>query len=210
MDRRQGMVRCGDAEAGRRVRMTGAANRNGMAARKAALRDELESVRARTLELLERVPDDFLKVRVHDFYSPIGWHFGHIGMTEEHWVICRALGGRPNDERLSFLYANLPDNPKDNRVHLPSRDEIRSYLAATRSAVLDALESTDIAHANPLIADGYAWDFALQHECQHQETIAEMLQLIHQQIDRLGGGRVTDDGRQNSELGIRNSEEPER
>ena len=32
----------------------------------------------------------------------------------------------------------------------------------------------------PLLANGYAWEFALQHECQHQETIAELLQLLAQ------------------------------
>ncbi|HEV2474626.1 MAG TPA: SUMF1/EgtB/PvdO family nonheme iron enzyme, partial [Chthonomonadales bacterium] len=31
-----------------------------------------------------------------------------------------------------------------------------------------------------LVRDGYAWEFAMQHECQHQETITELLQLIHQ------------------------------
>lgn len=151
------------------------------AARKAAIRRDLEQARAKTLRLLGFVPDDFLKVRVHDFYSPIGWHFGHIGMTEEYWVLTRALGRPCLSEALSFLFANLPDNPKDNRVHLPSRAEIIDYLEQTRCRTLQALEETDLTRPDPLIADGYAWEFAFQHECQHQETIAELLQLIHQQ-----------------------------
>jgi iron(II)-dependent oxidoreductase len=147
--------------------------------RKDELRRAMSEARAKTLRLLDFVPDEFLKVRVHDFYSPVGWHFGHIGMTEEFWVCSEALCQPPRDSDLTFLFANLPDNPKDNRVHLPSRDEIISYLQSTRCDALEWLDRTNLASSNPLIADGYAWDFALQHECQHQETICELLQLIH-------------------------------
>src|ERR1700730_8748190 len=87
--------------------------------RKARLRDALETARRKTLWLLDMVPEEFLKVRVHSFYSPIGWHFGHIGRTEEWWILCKALGKPCIDERLSFLLADRPDNPKDNRVNIP-------------------------------------------------------------------------------------------
>ncbi len=143
----------------------------------------MEEARAETMRLLDFVPDEFLKVRVHDFYSPVGWHFGHIGMTEELWVCGEALKRPPRDPHLSFLFANVPDNPKDNRVHLPSREEIAAYLQATRCTTLEALEETDLDSPHPLIADCYAWEFAVQHECQHQETICELLQLIHMERD---------------------------
>ena len=149
--------------------------------RKELLRERMESTRAQTLALMERVPDDFLKVRVHDFYSPIGWHFGHIGRTEELWACETALGKTALDDRLSLLFVNVPENPKDGRVHLPSRDEIVAYLAETRERALDALDEAEIgADAPPLLRDGYAWEFARLHECQHQETIWELLQLITQ------------------------------
>lgn len=149
--------------------------------RKNALRADMEAARQKTLWLLDQTPDAYLKVRVHDFYSPIGWHFGHIGMTEEAWTLCQALGRPARDAKLSFLFANLPENPKDDRVHLPSRPEIVAYLEATRRSALEALAAIDLNSENPLITDGYAWEFALQHECQHQETISELLQLICQQ-----------------------------
>jgi gamma-glutamyl hercynylcysteine S-oxide synthase len=145
----------------------------------AALKAALDVTRAKTLWLLDHVPDEFLKVRVHSFYSPIGWHFGHIGRTEEYWACQEALGQPCVDDHLSFLFADLPDNPKDNRVHLPSRDQIKEYLALTRERALAALDQADICSANPYQREAYAWAFALQHECQHQETICEMLQLIH-------------------------------
>jgi len=144
-----------------------------------------------------RVQTSFWNKRVHDFYSPIGWHFGHIGMTEEHWTCTRALGRPPQNEELSFLFANIPENPKDNRIHVPVHEEVTAYLAATRSRSLAALDAADLESKDPLLSDGYAWEFALQHECQHQETICELLQLIrkHDLLDEDGlrGSRSTFD-----------------
>jgi iron(II)-dependent oxidoreductase len=145
--------------------------------RKTDLERQLTETRERTLWMLGQVPDDYLRVRVHDFYSPIGWHFGHVGRTEEYWI-CQATGAAPCDENLSFLYADLPDNPKDNRVHIPDRLGVIAYLSQTRDFALRELEKADLNSSNPFLADGYAWEFAIQHECQHQETIAEMMQLI--------------------------------
>jgi formylglycine-generating enzyme required for sulfatase activity len=151
---------------------------NSQQRRKADLCRRLEAARHKTLQLLDRIPDELLKIRVHDFYSPIGWHFGHIAMTEEYWTLGQALGQQPCDAHLTFLFANIPANPKDNRVHLPDRAQIVAYLAQTRARTLRALWETDLDTEAPLLADGYAWDFAHQHECQHQETIAELLQLL--------------------------------
>ncbi len=153
-------------------------------ARKEALQSKMAAARQKTLALLDGVPQDYFQVRVHDFYSPVGWHFGHIGMTEESWVCEQALRRPCRDEKLRFLFTNIPDNPKDNRVHLPSRMETIAYLSATRERTLQALDETDLGTDDPLIADGYAWEFAHQHECQHQETIVEMLQLITQRTER--------------------------
>jgi hypothetical protein len=80
-------------------------------ARKDALRAVTMAAREKTLWLLEQTPERLLKVRVHDFCSPIGWHFGHIGMTDEAWTLCNALRRPSVDSALSFLFANRPENP---------------------------------------------------------------------------------------------------
>jgi iron(II)-dependent oxidoreductase len=158
--------------------------------RKEQIHARLEAVRLTTLRLFEQVPDEFLRTRVHSFYSPIGWHFGHVGRTEEYWV-CQATGQAPCDERLSFLYADLPENPKDNRVNIPDRQGTIEYLQRTRRAALEALEVADLNSSDPLLKDGYAWEFAIQHEYQHQETITEMLCLIHKAREpECSGARV--------------------
>lgn len=128
---------------------------------------------------MEQVPEEFWNQRVHDFYSPIGWHFGHIGRTEEHWACTRATGRAPLSEDLDFLYTDCPENPKDARVRVPNKAETRAYLDSTRAAALEALTRTEFENTDLLVRDGYAWEFALQHECQHQETICEMMALIH-------------------------------
>ncbi|GAB4452097.1 MAG: ergothioneine biosynthesis protein EgtB [Armatimonadaceae bacterium] len=152
-----------------------------MTERKQAIWAQMVETREQTLRLLESVPEAFLKRRVHDFYSPVGWHFGHIGMTEEFWVCHRALGKPCLNDRYTFLFANLPENPKDDRVFLPERSEIIAYLEHTRQLTRQALEETALDGDNPLLCDGYAWEFALQHECQHQETICELLELIRKE-----------------------------
>src|SRR3954464_13543881 len=121
----------------------------GEQARKAQLKEALETARQKTLWLLDKVPNEFLKVRVHNFYSPIGWHFGHIGRTEEYWVSHKAVGRAVVDDQLSFLFADLPDNPKDNRVHLPSRSEIIEYLGVTRQRTIQHLASADFHSDSP-------------------------------------------------------------
>ena len=63
--------------------------------RKREIANKLEEARERTLDLFASVPDANLNLRVHDFYSPIGWHFGHVGMTEEYWTLARALSRPP-------------------------------------------------------------------------------------------------------------------
>lgn len=146
--------------------------------RRDALRERLHTTRLRTLQLLTAVPDDVLPLRVHDFYSPVGWHFGHVGRTEVFWTSEAALGQPCLNDALSLLFANVPENPKENRTHLPGRDGILSYLQTTRELSLDALRNAELTSDNTLLAGGYAWEFALRHECQHQETIAELMQLI--------------------------------
>ena len=115
---------------------------------------------------------------MHSFYSPIGWHFGHVGRTEEYWACTEALGRPPIDPALSFSLADTPDNPKDNRVNIPDRAGLLAYMAETRQHTIAALEEADLDSESPLLKDGDAWEFAYQHECQHQETIAEMMMLI--------------------------------
>lgn len=150
---------------------------------KQARLDDLETARSRTLALLEHVPERFWRKRLHHFYSPVGWHFGHIGRTEEFWAVTEFLHEPPVDPHLTDLFENIDSNPKENRVHLPSIPEVVDYLERTRRRSMATLEAANLDPSDPLLREGYVWDFAFQHECQHQETIVEILHLIHKHLD---------------------------
>ncbi|MBA3726395.1 MAG: ergothioneine biosynthesis protein EgtB [Armatimonadetes bacterium] len=139
------------------------------------LAERMRQTRARTTELAAMAPEESLTRSVHPFYSPLGWHLGHVGMVEEYWILERAFGLKPECPDLSFIFANVPENPKGNRVNLPSREETLDWLAGIRSRVLACLAA---GGSGPLCENDYCFRFALQHEHQHQETIVELLQLM--------------------------------
>ena len=60
------------------------------------------------------------------------------------WEKRRGLLGVFGRRRLSLLFVNVPENPKDCRVHLPARAEIVGYLTETRSRALAALNEAEI------------------------------------------------------------------
>jgi iron(II)-dependent oxidoreductase len=144
---------------------------------RAALAAQLSETRWRTLALAGAAEDAYTR-RVHPFYSPMGWHLGHVGMTEAFWILERAGGRPPFRPDLVSLFANVPENPKENRCALPPYADIVGYLEELRARVLDHLRVADFAAADPLLRDAYCFRFALAHEWQHQETMIELLYLM--------------------------------
>lgn len=146
---------------------------------KSMLRQQMERTRAATIQLVSMASANDFTLLVHPFYSPIGWHLGHVGMVEEYWILERAFGEKPHNPELSFIFANIPENPKSNRINLPALPETLAWLSEIRARTLARLENYRET-AEPLLRDAYCFKFALQHEHQHQETIVELLQLLNQ------------------------------
>lgn len=142
------------------------------------IRMHLTRARERTIQLMNQIPEECWNVQYHEFYSPVGWHFGHVGRTEEHWTWVRALGKKTLDEDLDFLYTDVPENPKSGRTRVPDPKGTLEYLQKTRDLCLQALEEADFDSDDQLLKDGYAWVFVCKHEYQHQETIAEMMHMF--------------------------------
>src|SRR2546423_8639674 len=130
----------------------------------------LKEVRTYTLQLFADVDDvDFCR-QVHPDFSPLGWHLGHIGVTESFWILqqCR------QDPTLSAAYDRFftpTDNPKPNRMNLPSRMAILDYLHTVRERVVAFLGTVDLTAAHPLLNAGGIFNMLLQHEEQHNETM---------------------------------------
>jgi dimethylhistidine N-methyltransferase len=142
------------------------------------------AAREATFSLVEGLSPTQLHRQVHPDFSPIGWHLGHIGFTEELWLLDR-LANCPLQQltyqtpayRRLFAADGLP---KAERENLPSLSEICTALAQIRQRVLAYLE---VAH---LDQQAWLWYWLLQHEAQHGETITILRQLQQQTLPKFG------------------------
>ncbi len=145
--------------------------------RAATIQQHMEEVRAQTLRLYARVDDTDFRRQLHREFSPLGWHLGHVGVTEAFWILQRCKG----DPSLSIAYDRFftpTDTPKPERMHLPARAEIVAYLDAVREQILSFLAGANFDSEHPLLRDARIFNMLLQHEEQHQETMLLILRLF--------------------------------
>jgi len=146
---------------------------------KEVLAKQLAEARRRTRWLLHEVSDENL-YRQHDpIMSPLIWDYGHIGNYEELWLLERPFGKGLSNRTLYDIYdASL--HPRDERpsLDLLDRGGADAYLDAVREAVLEELEAADLERDDPLLKGGFVYRMVLQHECQHNETMLQTLQLM--------------------------------
>jgi gamma-glutamyl hercynylcysteine S-oxide synthase len=130
--------------------------------------------RRNTLALFEDMDEATFRYQVHPDFSPVGWHLGHIAYCESLWLLERSAGTSCLFPQYRKFFA-ADGLPKSQRVQLPKLEEIYYYLDTVRKQVLDYLEVADLNQQEPL------WHFLLQHESQHCETIAFLLELAKSQ-----------------------------
>jgi ergothioneine biosynthesis protein EgtB len=142
-----------------------------------AIRKTMEEVRAHTLRLLASINEaDFFR-QIHPDFSPIGWHLGHIGVTEAYWILQQCKG----EASLSVSYDvffSPTDNPKPNRVNLPSRAEILDYLLTVRERIFSFLAHANFASDHLLLQEANIFHMLIQHEEQHNETMLLIVRLL--------------------------------
>ena len=143
----------------------------------ADFRQRMIEARAYTKSLFAAIePADFCR-QAHAEFSPVGWHLGHIGVTEGFWVLQQCQHAASLSPEYDAVFSPL-DNPKANRVNLPTTHEIFAYLDAVRARVFTFLERGDWPDSHPLLGEGRLLNMLLQHEEQHTETILLILNLI--------------------------------
>lgn len=130
----------------------------------------MQRCRNSTLNLFAEVDYSSFCRQVHPDFSPIGWHLGHIAYTESLWLLERSAGLPPLFPEYRRLFA-ADGLPKKERENLPTLETIHHYLDTVRNQVFDYLETADFNQQERL------WRWLLQHESQHSETIAFVLQL---------------------------------
>jgi iron(II)-dependent oxidoreductase len=140
---------------------------------------ELETVRRRSLDLLDPLTDAELTRQHSRLMSPLVWDLAHVGNYEDLWLV-RAAGGQEGvDPSLDDIYDAFR-HPRPNRPTLPllSPTDTRHYIAKVRSRAFDVLNALRLESAVPLLAEGFVVGLVVQHEHQHDETMLATLQLM--------------------------------
>jgi iron(II)-dependent oxidoreductase len=147
----------------------------------------LAETRARTFQLFDlATSEEVLHGAPLPGFRPVLWHLAHIGAFEGYWVLQRALGLPSVNERYDVLFDPIK-TPREKADVLPRRAEMEAYLAQTRARVLRSLEESDgVRGANALLHGGYVFDLVLEHERQHQETLASLLNAMPHEFKRPG------------------------
>lgn len=142
------------------------------------LATQFAEARAATLRLFDLVPREADLHESPGFgFRPIIWHLAHIGVFEAYWILQKVKGEASPDERYERIFDPIA-TPREQSKELPSRREMETYLSRVRSRVLDFLETAPFDTGDSMLHEGYVFRLVLEHERQHQETLAYLLQLL--------------------------------
>jgi iron(II)-dependent oxidoreductase len=120
-------------------------------------------------------------------FRPILWHLGHVGAFEGYWILQRVKGDPTISSRYDAIFDPIK-TPKEDSNNLPPVVEIESYLARVREETLGFLAACRPDSNDPLLRDGYIFNLVIEHEYQHQETLAYLLQMLDPHLKRRPGG----------------------
>ncbi|MDP9101045.1 MAG: ergothioneine biosynthesis protein EgtB [Actinomycetota bacterium] len=152
------------------------------------LGEDLAAARARTRALTD-LDDAELVSAHHPLMSPLVWDLAHIGQQEELWLLRRGDPARPGllTPEVDALYDAFL-HPRAERPSLPllGPAAARSFCDDVRGRVLDLLRQSE---------DLFPFAMVVQHEQQHDETMAATLQL-REGSPLLGGGCALPAGRE--------------
>lgn len=128
--------------------------------------------RAGTYALFDDLAEDDFRSQPHPAFSPPGWHLGHVAYTEAQWLLCHCAGEPlPHPEyRTAFDVDGLAK--PERAAKLPPKDEVVDYAQDIRERIIAQLDEEAIAR------HGRVWQFVLQHESQHGETITFLRHLM--------------------------------
>lgn len=145
---------------------------------------DLQTARRDTLALFDLASEAELHSSPGFGFRPVIWHLAHIGAFESYWIAQRIAGLPPVDERYERIFDPIK-TPREQSKDLPSRREMEDYLRRARETTLTCLDKIDFTKNDPLLRDGYVFDLILEHERQHQETLAYLLHLLEPSKKRL-------------------------
>ena len=137
----------------------------------------MTNARRDTLRLFDMAREEDLHQSPGFGFRPVIWHLAHIGVFEAFWLLQKMNGEPPPDDRYERIFDPI-NTPREKSTDLPTRREMENYLQQVRDRVLRYLATARFDEANPLLRDAYVFHLVLEHEYQHQETLAYLMQLI--------------------------------
>src|SRR5438105_13676239 len=137
----------------------------------------LTQARAATLRLFDLAGEGDLRRSPGFGYRPVIWHLAHVGVFEAYWLLQKVAGRPAPDESYERVFDPVR-TPREDSKDLPPRREMESYLRRVREGALDCLERFDFDSDDPLLGGGHVFQLVLEHERQHQETLAYLFQLL--------------------------------
>jgi iron(II)-dependent oxidoreductase len=141
------------------------------------IRELMSEARADTLRLFDMAREDDLHESPGFGFRPVIWHLAHIGVFEAYWILQKLMGQSAPDERFERIFDPI-NTPREDSKNLPSRREMESFLTRVREGVWRALDEIRFDDTEPLLRGAYIFHLVLQHEYQHQETLAYLLHLL--------------------------------
>ncbi|MDQ1422502.1 MAG: gamma-glutamyl hercynylcysteine S-oxide synthase, partial [Acidimicrobiaceae bacterium] len=139
---------------------------------------QMKETRARTLALFRLAREEDLHESPGFGFRPIIWHLAHIGVFEAYWLLQKLKNEKAPDERYERIFDPI-NTPREQSKNLPTLREMEDYLTRVRERVLEYLEETQFDESDPHLRDGYLFRLVLEHEQQHQETLAYLFQLLN-------------------------------
>lgn len=153
--------------------------------------------RASTLEIFDLARETELHKSPGFGFRPIIWHLAHIGAFEGYWLLQKLSGQKALDERYERIFDPIK-TPRENSKNLPTRREMEGYLEKVREKVWRVLDSARLEDEDPLLRNAYIFHLVLQHEYQHQETLAYLFHLLDPQTKtRPQAGRTLEQASEN-------------
>lgn len=147
-------------------------------ANKEEIAREMAATRAATLGIFDVAREERDLHESPGFgFRPVVWHLAHIGVFEAYWLLQKLRGEEAPDARYERVFDPIA-TPREESKDLPTRAEMEQYLARVRRRALAALVEADFEAADPLARGGYLFRLVLEHEQQHQETLAYLLQML--------------------------------
>jgi iron(II)-dependent oxidoreductase len=144
----------------------------------AAIALMMSEARADTLRIFDLVRDEAdLHQSPGGGFRPVIWHLAHIGVFESYWLLQRIAGENAPDERYERIFDPIKI-PREESKDLPSRREMEGYLTRVRDGALRCLERFNFDESDPLRRGGYIFHLVLEHERQHQETLAYVQHML--------------------------------